>query len=319
MSHHLVSATDSHDGCSVTTSLKNGLSHPVTAQFVQIAKGVLTSRQQDNIGFQQIIHVVRVVQIHPLIVLQHIEIGKIGQVTKQDYRHIDFSLYCLPLLLGKFHRILFFNVNILIIRYHAQYRNAANLFQHLHARFKQTEVATELVDDDALDALAVFRSLQSHRTIGTGKHTSPVDVGHQNHISICMTRHGQIHQISIFQVEFRNAAGPLHHNRIVTSSQPVESLIDFPTQLLTPFGTEIFIRTPVADGFSVQHHLGRPVGSGFQQQGIHVSMARYARRFGLHRLCPANLQSFGRGIRIKCHVLCLERGRMIPVLQEYTA
>ena len=147
--------------------------------------------------------------------LQHIEIGKIGQVTEQDHRHIDLSLHRFPLFLGKFHRILFLDVNVLIIGYHAQHRNTTNLFQHLHSRFKQTEVATELVDDDALDALAVFRSLQRHRTVGTGKHTSPVDIGYQNHIGMGMTRHGQIHQIGILQVEFRDAAGPLHHNRIV--------------------------------------------------------------------------------------------------------
>ena len=61
------------------------------------------------------------------------------------------------------------------------------------------------------------------------------------------------------------------------------------------------------------------VGLGFQQQGIHVGMARNTGSFSLYGLSTSYLQSFGGSVRIKRHVLCLERSRTITVLLEYTA
>ena len=148
--------------------------------------------------------------------LQHIEISEIREMTEQYHRHIDLSLHRLPLFQGKFHRIFFLDVDVVVIRYHAQHRNATDFFHHLHPRFKQAKVATKLIDNNSLDAFAVFRCLQGHRTVGTGKHTSPVDIGYQNHIRMGMTRHGQIHQVRILQVDFRDTARSFHHHRIVT-------------------------------------------------------------------------------------------------------
>ena len=187
--------------------------------------------------------------------LQHIEIGEVREMTKQHHRHIDLPLHRFPLFQRKLHRIFFLNVNIVVIRYHTQHWNAADFFHHLHTRLKQAKVATKLIDNDSLDALAVFRRLQGHRTVGTGKHTSPVDVGYQNHIRMGMTRHGQIYQIRILQVDFRDAARSFHHHRIVTGCQAVECLVHFPAQLIPSLCPEIGIRTPVAYGLAVQYHL----------------------------------------------------------------
>ena len=61
------------------------------------------------------------------------------------------------------------------------------------------------------------------------------------------------------------------------------------------------------------------VGIRFEQHGIHVRVARYAGRFGLHGLRPPYLKPFGSGVRGERHVLCLERSRAVTVLPENAA
>ena len=48
-------------------------------------------------------------------------------------------------------------------------------------------------------------------------------------------------------------------------------------------------------------------------------MTRDASRFCLYCLSTSNLQSFRRGVRVQCHILCLERSRGLTILQEDTA
>ena len=61
------------------------------------------------------------------------------------------------------------------------------------------------------------------------------------------------------------------------------------------------------------------VGVGFQKQRVHVGMAGDACCFGLHGLGTAYLQSFGCGITIQRHVLCLEGCWSIAILTEDAA
>ena len=75
----------------------------------------------------------------------------------------------------------------------------------------------------------------------------------------------------------------------------------------------------VSDGASVQDDLRREVVRRLEQDGIHVGMRRDAARFGLHDLCPPHLASFGRGVGVERHILCLERCRMMAVLTENAA
>ena len=56
-----------------------------------------------------------------------------------------------------------------------------------------------------------------------------------------------------------------------------------------------------------------------EQNGVHVGMACYAGRLGLYGLGTAYLQSLGRYIGVECHVLGLEGGWVIAVLEENAA
>ena len=72
-------------------------------------------------------------------------------MPQQDDGNVHLALSQLALLLFKTHRVLFVDIDIFIIRYNAKDWNAAEVFQHAASLVEQPHVATELVDDDALD------------------------------------------------------------------------------------------------------------------------------------------------------------------------
>jgi hypothetical protein len=58
---------------------------------------------------------------------------------------------------------------------------------------------------------------------------------------------------------------------------------------------------------------------GLQEQGIHIRLTGDASSLSLHSLGATYLQPIGRGIGVEGHVLRLERGRLIAVLQKDSA
>ena len=84
-------------------------------------------------------------------------------------------------------------MDIFIIRYDTQDRNATKVFQHLASLLKEAHIPTELIDDDALDELAVFWGLQGDAAIDGGKYAPSVDIAHQDDISLSVAGHRHIH------------------------------------------------------------------------------------------------------------------------------
>ena len=115
-------------------------------------------------------------------------------------------------------------MDILEVRYHTQHRDATELLQHVTPLIKETQVATELIYQDALDTLTILRSLQRYAAIDRGKHPPSVDIPHQYHVGLGVSRHRHIDQVRIPQVDLRDAPCPFHHNGMVTGGQTVESL-----------------------------------------------------------------------------------------------
>ena len=240
-------------------------------------------------------------------------------MPQQNHSHIQPAFHRLDMLLLQVHRVFLLDINPPVIRDNPQYRHTTNLFHLLYTRLEQTNIPTKLIDNNPLDTSLILRTLQGNRAISTGKHTTAVNIRHQNHIRPGMTRHRHIHQITVVQIHFRDTASTFHHNRVIASSQTVVRRIHFGTQFIVSLLSEIIVRTAVTYRTPVQYYLRPLVGSRFQQQRIHIRMARHASSLGLHSLRPANLQPLGGSIRVKCHILCLKRSRTVPVLQKDTA
>ena len=82
-------------------------------------------------------------------------------------------------------------------RNHSQHGHAANILHHFPAVLKQPQVASEFVDDDAFDALAVLLALEHYRAVDACKHSSAVYVRHKNHLRSRMTCHRHVHQVAV--------------------------------------------------------------------------------------------------------------------------
>ena len=164
------------------------------------------------------------------VVFQRIEIREVRQVAQQDDSHIDTSTLCRDGLLCQRDAVLLLNVDILEVGYHAQHGHAADVLEHLATIIKESQVATELIDDDALDHPAVFLRLQGYAAIDRGEDAAAVYVTHQDDVGLGMARHRQVHQIMVAQVEFRDAARTLHHDGMIAGGQAVEGRADLLTK-----------------------------------------------------------------------------------------
>ena len=50
-----------------------------------------------------------------------------------------------------------------------------------------------------------------------------IDIAHEDHIGLSVLRHGEIHEIGIPEIEFRDAPRAFEHNGIIVSRQTIES------------------------------------------------------------------------------------------------
>ena len=150
------------------------------------------------------------------------------------------------------HAILLLDVNVFIVRDNAQHRNTADVLEHFTALVKQAHIATELVDDDALDKVSVLRLLQGDAAIDRGKYPTPIDVANQDYIGMGMMSHGQVYQVGVAQVDFRNAACTLHDDGIIAGSQTIESIAHFTAIVdVRRASAPIVIGILIADGLAV--------------------------------------------------------------------
>ena len=257
--------------------------------------------------------------MHAGVALQGVKVGEIAQVTQQHNGHVHSPFHAFPRLCGQRNAVFLLYVYAVEVGYHAEYRHSAQLFHHAAAVFKEPEVAPELVYQYAFYAPSFLRALQKDASIDAGEHASAVYVGHQHHIGLGVHGHRHVHYVGVAQVYLRNAARSLHHDGVVAAAKAVECRLHLVPQLLATVASEVVVGRLVAHRAAVEHHLRRMVAVGFEQQRVHVRTAFDARSLGLHRLGAPYFQPVGRCKGVESHVLRLERGGTVAVLQEDTA
>ena len=220
---------------------------------------------------------------------------------------------------GQRYRIFLINGKALQKGYHAKDRNAAKFFHHLHPRLEKAKIAPKLIYQNALYQATLLRTKQGQRAVDTGKDSSSVNIGHQKDISSGMGGHGKIDQVGITQIDFGNTSCSFKHHGVVTCRKSIVGSTNFPPQLIAPLFTEIVISIQIAHRSPIKYNLRRMIGLRLEQQRIHICLARHTCRLGLHHLRTPHLQSVGRDVRIKRHILCLEGSGAITILPEDAA
>ena len=200
--HQLVTATDAQYRSPLTTSTHDGLRTTVTTEFVEVAQRRFGTRQNDDIRLGDVIGIVGIEQMYTWVSLEGVEIGIVGEVLEHNDSHIHLTLLQLPRLTRQCHTVFLLDMDILEVGNDAQHRYTTERLKHLAPLIKQAQVTTELIDDDALDQLTVCRFLQGDAPIDGGEDTPTIDVGHENHICPSMTRHRQIHEVRVTEIQF---------------------------------------------------------------------------------------------------------------------
>ena len=76
--HHLVTAADAQHGSTLAVSPHDGLGTAVATQLIQVVQGGFCTRQDDDVGFLDILGIVGVEQMYPRVSFQGVKIGVIG-------------------------------------------------------------------------------------------------------------------------------------------------------------------------------------------------------------------------------------------------
>ncbi len=253
------------------------------------------------------------------VAFQCIEIGEIADVAQQYYGYVDLAPLRRGALGGQCNGVFFFDVDVVVVGDHTQHGNAAEVLEHLPSLFKEPQVAAEFVDEDAFDVCPLFGPQQHDGSVYAGEDAAAVDVANQKDVGARVHGHGHVDQVAVAQVDLGEAAGPFHHDGVMSGGQAVVRGVDGFAKFGPTFLAEVVVGIAVADGLSVEHDLGSVVALRLEQQGIHIGMAGHSGGFGLHGLGAADLQALGGGEGVQGHVLGLERSGVIAVLPEDAA
>lgn len=215
--HHLITATDAQYRRPFTVGTDDGLRTTVATQLVEVVERGLGARQDDDISLEQVVDIIGIEEVDAGILFEGVEVGIVREVLQHDHSHVDLAQFELPRFLGECHTVFFLDMDILEIGNNAQDGDATEVFEHATALVEEAQVATEFIDDDALDELAVFRRLEGDAAIDGGEDTPTINVAHEDDIGLGMTRHGEVHQIGIAEVDLGDTARTLHHNGVVLS------------------------------------------------------------------------------------------------------
>ena len=253
------------------------------------------------------------------ITFERVEIGKVTQMPQQDDGHIDLSFFGFAFFRAQHDAVFLFDMDIVEIRHNTYDGDAAQLFDHFRTIGEEAHIAPKLIDQDAFDTAPVFLALQHDGAVHACKHAAPVNIGHEDDGRIGIPGHREVYEIDLSQVQLRDAPCSLHHDRVILCGQTIVGQVYLTLQLRTSFFAEVRSCILIAGGASVQHDLRGAVARRFEQERVHIRMARYAGGFGLYGLRASELQPVGRHERVECHILCFKRSRTISVLQEYPA
>ena len=265
LSKHLIAAADTeYEGIRIpflffaACQPENGRLQPGLPQPFQILYGVFRSRQNDRVRPPQLSRPFHIPDRYSFLQRQRLKIRKIGDSRKPDDGNINLS-GCRSLVQGFRQGILLFDLNIRP-GHHAQHLLLTQRFQHGNSRLQDPSVPPEFVDDQPADPVPLLFFQKLYRSVQLGKHSSPVNVPHQEDLRIRQLRHSHIHDIVLLQIDLRRASRSFDHDDVVFRS---ERLIGLPDQgEVFSFLAEIVHGMHISNRLPVQNHLGTHVRGG---------------------------------------------------------
>ncbi|MNZ50537.1 hypothetical protein D3C78_683260 [compost metagenome] len=293
----------------------DGVLPALRAQVGEIAAHALRAGQHDQVGRRDGLAGADEAQLHLRVQAQRVEVGVVADARQHRHDHLEHAL-----ILGRLayiDAVFGLKVQVADIRQHTQHRLARALLQPVQAWLQQGDVATETVDDEALDPGLLGRRQQLQGTDQVGEDAAAIDVGNQNHRAV--DRFGKTHvgDVTGTQVDLGRRARTFdHHHRI----RATEALMGGQHRL---HGDSLVVvighRVHAGDRAAMDDDLGAGVTVGLEQHRVHVGVRRQPASLGLHRLGATDLTAIGSHRAVEGHVLRFERHHGHPLAQQPTA
>ena len=200
---------------------------------------------------------------------------------------------------------------------HAEHRFTSAFLQPGQAGFEQAHVATETVDDEALDARLFAWREQLQRTDEVGENAAAVDVGDDDHRAVDDLREAHVGDVAGTQVDLGRAAGTLDYDAVVAGAQAFPR---FKHRLHRAWFVLVVIAgVEVGVCLAVDDHLRPFVGRGFQENLVEVDVGGHAGSERLQCLGAADFATINGDRRVERHVLRLERRNAHAAPGQYAA
>ncbi len=298
---HLIAAADPQQRHLALPGLLDRVRHAALAQPAQIAEGIFTARENDQVGVGQRLRIADIA--HPDVWLrrQGVKVGKIGDMRQVNHGDVDVAPVGAMVFPG-LQRDAVLILKIHVKPWHnAQHRHPGQRLDLLYPGAQERHIAAEFIDDHPFHARPLLRLQQRQRAVNRGKHPAAVDIGHQDHRALRHLGHAHIDDIAVAQVNLRRTAGAFQHQRLILSGQALVDRED----LLAQAWLVLVIAHRIHAGRHLphQHHLRLTVAGGLEQNRIHADIRRNPGRFGLENLRPAHLFAIRRNAGVQRHIL----------------
>ena len=282
------------------------------AQHVEVGAGGFRARQDNHGG----VHRDRLAGLDE----DHVDVGLGGEGVEvvevgdsRDSRHGDDDAPALAREIAVFQGHCIFRRELARVaepRHHAQARQAGEGLDAFRGGGEQGDVAPELVDQVAHQAISFAIRNEGVRAHDRGDHAAPVDVADQHHRHVGGLGEAHVGDVVGAQVDFRGAARTLHQNDVALGLELVEARQHVGHQ--RGFARKEIPRARRALHLAPHHHLRADVGLRLQQHRVHVHARLNLAGQCLQRLRPPDLATVGGHRRVVRHVLRLERPNRHP-------
>ena len=113
------------------------------------------------------------------------------------------------------YRVLIIDTQFVQVGDDTQDRDACPFFEEGQRRFKQGDIAPELIDDEPFHEGSLILIEQHQRADDRSKRTAAVNVGDKEDRRVAFLRDTHIDDIIFLQIHFRRTAGPFDDQRII--------------------------------------------------------------------------------------------------------
>ena len=291
---HLISAADTQNPRAALQRFDQQLFKPAIDEPSQIRDRVFRAGNNDEIRRGCHLGPSQILQCHTGDTLKRIEICVIGNVRQTDHTHSECPRH--DSMIFQRYAVLLINAQGFDVRQDTEARPARLFFQELWPAREQPQVASKAIDDESTNTVLLLIIEKGECAHNGSKHAATINIRNEHRPRSNGSAKRQIHDVAIFEIDFRCAARAFQNDDIELRCEPMkafESLLQ-----KERFSFVIFGGRERAIDTAVQHDLNVPVAGRLQQNRIHVGLGLDACGLGLRHLSPAYFAAIGTDVGI---------------------